>query len=165
MINIKELFEVFSSHVASCKSAPFVCTIHASFESWFRAELNPVLWQMQYLFESITTNYTYPNSGDKADLCVKDQEGDIIFELKSFVRGQDANKKARYPDQIKKLENLITNSSVLQVITFTTFIDYTETRMEDYMDLFFTNDSWDILGPSKFIKQYPLYVAVTSMAK
>lgn len=165
MINIKVLFEEFSSHVASCKSVLFVCTTHAAFESWFRVELVPVLWRLQYSSDSIETKYTYPNSSDKADLCVKDQQGDIVFELKSFVSGQDANKKANYPGQIKKLEKLIVDPSVLQVITFTTFIGYSEIRMRNYMDLFFTNDSWDILGPNKFIKQYPLYVAITSMTK
>jgi len=120
---------------------------------------------MQYPFKSIKPNYRYPNSRDKADLCVKNEGGDIIFELKSFVRGQDANKKTRYPGQIKKLENLITNSGVLQVITFTTFIGYRENTMRDYMGSFFTNDSWDMLGPRKFIEKYKLYVAITSMAK
>ncbi len=165
MINIKVLFEKFSSHVASCKSAPFVCTTHAAFESWFRVELVPVLWDLRYSSDSIKTNYIYPNSNDKADLCVKDQQGDIVFELKSFVSGQDANKKANYPGQIKKLERLIADASVLQGITFTTFIGYSETKMSNYMNLFFTNDSWDMLGPNKFIKRYPLYVAITSITK
>jgi hypothetical protein len=165
MINIKELFEKFSNHVDSCKSAPFVCTTHAAFESWFRVELIPVLLELQYSYNSIETNYTYPNSRDKADLCVKDNQGNIVIELKSFVIGQDSNKKDNYPIQLKKLEKLTFDPTVIQVITFTTFIGYTESRMENYMQRFFTNPPWEVLGPSKLIIKYALYAAITNMNK
>ncbi len=165
MINIKELFEKFSNHIDSCKSAPFVCTTHAAFESWFRVELIPVLCELQYTYNSIETNYTYPNSRDKADLCVKDNHCNIVIELKSFVTAQDSKKKEKYPTQIKKLEKLIFDPTVIQVITFTTFIGYSESRMKNYLQRFFTNHSWEILGPSKLIKKYPLYAAITSMNK
>ncbi len=163
MIDIKVLFENISNHIAYCKSAPFVCTKQAAFESWFRVEIMPVLWDLQYPSDSIITEYTYPNSRDKADLCVKDQQGDIVFELKSFVSMQDSNKTKSYPKQIEKLEKLIANPSVLQGITFTTFIGYSETRMNNYMNRFFNNNSWDILGPNKLIKKYQLYAAITSI--
>jgi hypothetical protein len=165
MINIKDLFEKFSNHVDTCKSAPFVCTTHAAFESWFRVELIPVLWEHRYQYDSIETNYTYPNSRDKADLCVKDNQGNIVIELKSFVTGQDSNKKEKYPIQIKKLEKLIFDPIVIQVITFTTFIGYSEYRMKNYLQQFFANHSWEILEPSKLIAKYPLYAAITSMNK
>jgi hypothetical protein len=165
MINIEELLQKFSNHLSSCKSAPFVCTLHAAFESWFRIELIPVLVELQYLPNSIETNYTYPDSRDKADICVRTQQGIIVFELKPFVSGQDANKKREYPSQIKRLENLIGNPNTLQVVTFTTFIGYSETTMKNYVSLFFTNNSWNILGPTKLIDKYQLYVVITSMTK
>jgi len=165
MIDIKALFKKFSIHVNSCKSATFVFTRPAAFESWFRVELIPTLCELQYPSESVETNYTYPNSKDKADLCIRDKLGNIVIEIKSFVSGQDSNKKQKYPKQIKKLENLITNPNVIQVITFATFIGYSRIRMENYMNRFFTNDAWEILEPTKLIEKYPLYVAITSLMK
>ena len=165
MIDAEELLKKLSSHVASCKSSSFVCTTHAAFESWFRVELIPVLWEFQYPLSSIETNYTYPNSKDKADLCVRNRSGDIVFELKSFVYGQDSNKKEKYPSQIKKLEKLIADPSVLQVVALTTFIGYSETQMTNYMRHFFASDPWNILGPTRLIKQYPLNISVANIRK
>jgi hypothetical protein len=165
MIDAKELLRKLSSHVASCKSSSFLCSVHAAFESWFRVELVPVLQELQYPSSSIETNYTYPNSNDKADLCVRDILGDIIFELKSFVHGQDSNKKQKYPSQIKKLEKLIANHSVLQVLALTTFIGYSETQMANYTEHFFASGSWNVLGPLRLVKQYPLHIAIASIVK
>lgn len=173
VIKIEKLFKKFSKHVkheVSCKSAWFVCNFPSSFESWFRVELCPVLfWKLR--FKDIDFNYAYPDYPDsryKADICVSKRPdgGDIVFELKSFVYGQDANKMEKYPEQIKRLEKLIGYPSVLQVITFTTFIGYpNKAFMESYMDIFFADAPWKILGPCKLIKKYPLYVAITSMTK
>jgi len=165
VIDIEKLFKRFSAHVVRSRSAPFICTTSSANESWFRVELIPILWEFRYPPDSVATNYNYPNSKKKADLCVRAKLGDIVFELKSFVVDQDSNKKETYPGQIKRLEKLISHRSVLQVIAFTTFIGYSENRMGNYMDLFFAHDSWDILGPRKLIGKYPLYVAITSMTK
>jgi len=165
MIDIEELLIKLSSHVATCKSSSFVCTAQAAFESWFRVELVPVLWEFKYSLSSIETNYTYPSSKDKADLCVRDRLGDIVFELKSFVYGQDSNKKEKYPSQIKKLEKLIADQNVLQVVALTTFIGYSETQMTNYMRHFFASVQWNIIGPTRLIKQYPLNVSVASIRK
>jgi len=163
-IKIKKLFKKFSRHVASCESALWVCNIDTAFESWFRVELCPVLC-FKLGFNSIHFKYTYPDSNDKADLYVETPRGDIVFELKSFVSGQDANKKKEYPKQIARLEELVHNlSGVLQVITFTTFTGYSEAYMESYCKKLF-GGSWKVLGPRKLIKKYPLYVAITSMTK
>jgi len=165
MIDVKDLFEKLSAHVETCKSASFVCNTHAAFESWFRVELIPVLQGLGYSPDQIITNYTYPNFNGKADLCVENQCGNIVFELKSFVSGQDANKKANYPKQIKKLENLIFESNVFQVLTLTTFIGYSKIRMCNYLNKFFINDKWEILEPRKLIKQYQLYTVISSIKK
>ena len=164
MIDIEELFERISNHVAACKSASFVCNRLAAFESWFRVELNPVLWELGYSPAAIDTNYTYPNSKDKADLCIRDNQNNIIvvFELKPFVKGQDSNKKDKYPAQIQRLENLIFARIILQAITLTTFIGYTELQMNSYMDEFFKS-SWSKVGPKKLIEQYKLYAAIASI--
>lgn len=163
MIDIERLYKGFSKHVATCKSAPVVCNINAAFESWFRVELIPVLYELGYPYSQIKTNYTYPD-GKKADLCVESEQGDIVFELKPFVSNADANKINNYPSQIKRLEKLVSSEHrVLQVITFTTFIGYSEKRMNTLMNLFFTNVSWNIYGPKKLIDQYSLFVVITSI--
>jgi hypothetical protein len=127
--------------------------------------LIPVLWEFQYPSTSIETNYSYPNSKDKADLCVRDKSGDIVFELKSFVYGQDSNKKEKYPSQIKKLEKLIADPSVLQVMALTTFIGYSETQLINYMRHFFAAESWNIIGPLRLLEQYRLNIAVADIVK
>lgn len=165
MIDIRDLHERMSRHVASCRSAPFLCTAYASFESWFRVELAPVLWDMGYAQASIDPNYNYPGSKAKADLCIRRSEGDIVFELKSFVRNQDRNKIEKYPEQIKRLEKLISDLAVSQVITLTTFIGYTSYGMSKLMNDFFGRAHWDRLGPVPLIEQYPLHIAITTLGK
>ncbi len=177
VIKIKKLFNKFSRHVERCKSAKFVCCTHAAFESWFRVELNPVLWKLGYPRGSIETNYTYHDLGlsNKADLCVKTRQGDIVFELKSFVRGQDSAKKKDYPEQIARLEKLIdSNSGILQVITFTTFtgrsedstVGYPEVYIEDYCEELFLKDApWKRYGPYRLVEEYPLYVVIAAITR
>ncbi len=165
VIKIKKLFKKFSKHVASCESARFVCTTQAAFESWFRVELNPVLWKLGYPFEDIDTKYTYPDSTKKADLCIRTPRGDIVFELKSFVKDQDVTKKNEYPKQIARLEELIHNSGVLQVITFTSFIGYRREAIMQDINRWFQDGRWNIIEPAKLIKRYPLHVAITSMTR
>lgn len=162
MIDIQLLFDNFARHVCSCKSAEFVLNKEASFESWFRVELVPVLQELGYPIECIDTNYKYPGSGDKADLCVRDNS-DIVFELKSFVKSQDANKKQEYPKQIKRLEGILGSGHCKQVIAFTTFVGYSETQLRNYMRLFFTNAKWITLGPSKISNNGKLYLAICTI--
>jgi len=165
MIEIENLFKECSKHIATCKSAPIVCNIRAAFESWFRVELIVVLLNLGYSLEHIETNYTYSNSSDKADLCIRTERGDIVFELKSFVDGQDSNKKTKYPNQIKKLESASLSPTVAQVLTFTTFIGYSENKIKSYVKMFFQNNSWRIFGPIKLLDQYRLFVILTSISK
>jgi hypothetical protein len=167
IINIEKLFKKFSNHVKSCKSKYFVCSTHASFESWFRVELNPVLWQLGYKSESIRTNWTYPDSRGKADLCVKTSKGDIIFELKSFVEGQDAKKINSYPNQLKRLENLLSGSSgsgIIQVIAFITFIDYDVEQLKRIVKILFPEKTrWQTRDATPLIKNYPLRIMIGSI--
>lgn len=167
VIKIKKLFKKFSKHVASCESVEFVCSTDAAFESWFRVELCPVLLKLGFEKKDIHFSYTYRNPpGKKADLCLSTHRGDIVLELKSFVCGQDRNKWEKYPEQTARLKKLIDDPGVLQVITFTTFIGYPrKATMGKYMDKFFGDPRWDIIGPAKVIKRYRLYLAITSMTK
>jgi hypothetical protein len=112
MLNVEDLLQRFSAHVTNCKSAPFVCSTRASFESRFRVELFPVLCELGCPTESIDPDFTYPSSGNKADLCVKIKAEQIVFELKCFVDGADAHKKSSYPDQTKRLEQLVMTHAV-----------------------------------------------------
>lgn len=159
LIDLRDLFDRFAGHVVSCKSAEFVLNTEASFESWFRVELVPVLQSLGYSIDDIDTNYRYPDSWDKADLCVR-AEGEIVFELKSFVKGQDANKKREYPKQIKKLERLVESEQCDQVIALTTFIGYSQQQMKNYLRRFFLNDKWTIIEPRKISKEGRLHLTL-----
>jgi hypothetical protein len=171
-ININKLFNKFSNHVKSCRSRTFVCSEGAAFESWFRVEINPVLWDLGYKSESIFTNWTYPDSGGKADLCVETSKGDIIFELKCFVRGQDAEKINKYPNQLKRLERLITDPSdsddrvTIQVISFITFIGYNKEQLEKLVrKLFLEKTIWQTVGPNPLIKDSKLLIMIGSITR
>ncbi|MDR2478740.1 MAG: hypothetical protein LBD48_05445 [Treponema sp.] len=161
MINIQELCLLFSSHVASCKSCGVVCGRNAAFESWFRVELIPVLSDIGY--KDIVTDYSYPNIKNKADLAINLKEEKIVFELKSFVNHQDSNKKKEYPEQVMRLKNLLLDDSngVIQVITFTTFIGYTELPMKRIINKTFNQNEWNIHGPIKLHKDYELMILIT----
>ena len=55
----------------------------------------PMLVQMGIDYTSISPHYTFPNGG-KADLCIKNIGGIVVFELKTFISGQDSNKIEKY---------------------------------------------------------------------
>jgi hypothetical protein len=164
-IDITKLFRVLSQHLKDLKSSKFVCNTEASFESWFQVELAQTLNEMG--FNEIKTFYHYaPDYSKKADLCVKTSDGEIIFEIKCFVKNQDSNKKERFPEQIKMLEeSLLVDESVIQIITIITFFGYNEENMDKYMINFFGNRDWIIKKPEKIIPEYPLYLAITCKSK
>ena len=163
MLNAEDLLQRFSAHITNCKSAPFVCSTRASFESWFRVELFPVLCELGCPTESIDTDFNYPNSGNKADLCVTSEAEQIVFELKCFVAGAHAHKKVCYPGQTKRLEQLFMTHAIQQALAVTTFYGYSETQMRNYTSVFFESTSWKIAGPFKIVDQYPLRMAVASL--
>lgn len=164
-IDIRELFTNMSAHTAACSSSQFLCTTRASFESWFRVELVPVLEGIGIPYRDISPDYTFPDGG-KADLCIQSGSKIILFELKPFVSGQDSNKKIKYPHQINRLlKHLNDNPSIIQVITFTTFYGYTENRMKKICEDFFSDCRWEIVGPSPLVEGYPLHLILTSAVK
>ncbi|HNQ29207.1 MAG TPA: hypothetical protein PKM87_03720 [Methanolinea sp.] len=164
-LDIKELFSKMAAHTAACSSSQFLCSTRASFESWFRVELVPVLVHMGIPFQDISPDFTFPDGG-KADLCIQSSSEVILFELKPFVSGQDSNKKIEYPRQINRLlKYLSENSNFLQVITFTTFYGYTEYRMRKFSEDFFSDPRWEIVGPNPLVEGYPLYLVLTSAVR
>jgi hypothetical protein len=164
-LDIKELFTEMSAHTAACSSSQFLCSTRASFESWFRVELVPVLINMGIPYRDISPDFTFPDGG-KADLCIQSDGKVILFELKPFVSGQDSNKKIEYPRQINRLlKHLNDNKNILQVITFTTFYGYTENRMKKFREDFFSDHRWEIVGPSPLVEGYPLHLVLTSAVR
>lgn len=165
LLDIKELFVKMSAHTATCSSSQFLCTTRASFESWFRVELVPVLMTLGVPYEEISPDFTFPDRG-KADLCIQSGGDVILFELKPFVFGQDSTKKEDYPRQIARLlDHLDKNKSISQVITFTTFNGYSEKKMNKFREDFFSDPRWEIVGPSPLVKGYPLHLILTSAVR
>ena len=114
----------------------------------------------------IITNYKYPFSKNKADLCVIDDDNQkIVFEMKCFVDKQDANKIQKYPEQTKMLERLLEYDDVSQIITFTTYIGYTENRMINITVKSHQNESWLVTELRKFVNEYDLYFIIGTITK
>lgn len=141
MLDSTEFLNRFVSHFNTCKSSKFILKTLASFESWFRAEI-PVVLENWYSISDIDTNFKYPDNNTKADLVIKTKDEIIVFELKSFVIHQDANKKESYPRQIKSLESIVNSNFCKQGIAFTTFTGYSQQQMDSMLNKFFTNSKW-----------------------
>lgn len=165
MINISTFSKEIKSHVKKIKSSSFVCSTKASFESWFKVELIQVLYDMGYTRSQIKTKFNYPRKKNIADIAINDQNGKIVFELKPFVIKQDSNKKEEYPKQIARLENLSNEKDTQQVITFTTYIGYSNEQMLKLIEMLFNKNLWEIIGPEKLISEYELYFTVTGIPK
>lgn len=165
LISIEKLANEFSQHVGECKSAPFACSVPASFESWFHVELVPVLQSyFNYPLTSIETNYNYPNTNKKADLCIRNSNGSIVFEFKQFVKGADQNKLKEYPSQLNRLEKLIAGSNVEQVIAVTTFMGYSQYVMNKFVARLFET-KWATIGPRALVESYPLQITYSTIFK
>jgi hypothetical protein len=52
------------------------------------------------------------------------------FELKSFVKGSDANKLAKFPRQLELLKAAVAEGMFAQGIAFCTFIGYTSVWLD-----------------------------------
>ncbi len=155
-LDINSLAQGISKYVSTCTSARFLCTKQASFESWFRVELVPVLVELGVDYETVSPDYTYPGTRYKADLVCSGKGGRTLIELKSFVSGQDANKKDRYPDQIERLRSLLDqDASIEQVITFTTFQGYSPRQITTLIGRLFDPSQWSMVGPISVIDEYP----------
>lgn len=159
-IDIARLAEVFRNHVATLRSANFVCSRHAAFESWFRVELVPALNELGIPADNISTDFTYPGSRFKADLIVDLRDGDCAFELKPFVSGQESQKMTKFPSQLRRLLGLLGTGRIVQVIAFTTFIGYGPEALQNRLRQFFGNDRWHSDGPMVVLNRHPLQMCI-----
>src|SRR5579859_5630773 len=101
-----------------------VCSIPIAVEAWFRVELIPALIDTGVAPEHVNLDFTYPGTRDKADIAVTGPPGSAIFELKSFVCFADANKIAKFPQQIGRMESLVLSKTVAEGVAFCTFFGY-----------------------------------------
>ena len=162
-VDITRLAKTFASHVGTLKSAAFVCSRHASFESWFRVELIPTLNELGVPTQNIRTDFTYPKSRSKADLILDLKRGHCVFELKPFVRGQESQKMTDFPRQLRRLIGLLGTNEIVQVIAFTTFIGYGPEALQNRVRQFFGNDPWHSIGPMPVLNRYPLQMCIANV--
>ena len=141
MIDLDKLTAALARHVGSCRSADVVCSLPNAVESWFRVELIPTLVDSGMPLQNIDFNFTYPGTRDKADVAVTAPDSTTVFELKSFVCFADANKIAKLPQQIARLESLVRSKAITQGVAFCTFCGYTEDRVRRLCRQFFS-PSW-----------------------
>jgi len=147
MLDLDLFQKKFIKHISTQKSSSFLLNVHASFECWFKVELVPILQEIGFNHNQINTNFGYPDCKDKADLAVKTQDNkDIVFELKIFVKNEDSIKKETYPIQIKRLEKLFDDKHCVQAVTLTTFFGYSDTQMKNYLEDFFVDSRWKHYG-------------------
>lgn len=128
MVDIESLAQAFAKHAAICSSSQVLCTVHVAFESWFRLELAQTL--LTHLGGNISFDCCYRNSLCKGDLLFEANDGKAAFELKSFVRGSDANKLAKFPRQLELLKTAVTDGTIAQGVAFCTFIGYTNVWLD-----------------------------------
>src|SRR5208282_6440968 len=124
MLEPDSVAEEFLSHVATRPSGFVACSVGAAFEAWFQVELAHMLHTKG--LGSVRFGYDYPHSRGKADLACEGEWGISVFELKCFVRGADANKMLKWPEQLKRLVNLVQNRYAAQGIAVSTYFGYSE---------------------------------------
>jgi len=161
IINLQTFIDQFKKHVSCSNSSQFLCSQPASFESWFRVEFFSILCHIGFQPNHIFPSYSYQShQGEKADLFVNDCHHKIIFELKSFVRNQDAKKRKDFPKQINRLLDELNGGYVDQVIVFATFIGYGRQAMNNWASTlrnWLGNQTlWHQIGPQKILQQYEL---------
>jgi hypothetical protein len=164
MLNIENLADALTNHIAKCRSAQIVCRAPVAVESWFRIELTLALVDAGVALEHVEFAYTYPGCHDKGDLAIIEPGFRAVFELKSFVCFADANKISKFPSQLKRLAGLIESGSISQGLAFCTFCGYGEKRVSTLVRSFF-GSSWRTIGPKPVLKDEPLLFLLASMAR
>jgi hypothetical protein len=142
-------------HVSDCGAAAIVCQVHVALESWFRAELAYLLNTTEKNLEELSFDYRYPGTQGKADIALTAGSDIVVFELKSFVQGADANKIAEFPKQTQRLRNLIEQGRARQAIALATYIGYTESRIRVLLDRSFPQ-VWQKTTLKPFVHGQPL---------
>jgi hypothetical protein len=98
-------------------------------------------------------------------LCIRTVNGNIVFELKYFVRNADSNKKMEFPNQIGLLEKELSAKNVGQVIVIaiSAYIGYSLTQMQNMKNMF--NDRWNIIGSKILIDKFSLFLLIAELHK
>ncbi len=155
MIDIEKLAAAFVEHARTCRSAPIVCSVHVALESWFRVEIIPALQDSGVSPEYVSFKYTYPGTRKKADLLVETPTYTTVIEIKSLVRGADAQKLKDFPNQIERLQSLVEGKLITQGIAFCTFMGYSEDKLGSLVKKFF-GEPWQSSVPRPVVNGFPL---------
>ena len=162
-INVHKLSAGFKQYASSLPSAALVASEATSFESWFRVELTMAILQLGYRRDELVFNYNYPteeNRRRKADICFQDDKT-IVFELKTFVSGADANKMGEFPKQNELLRSHVKSGHISQGVSFATFFGYSDQRMKKILGKLYQNpNNWTISGPHKLVDDQPLVFVI-----
>lgn len=166
MLNAESLSQDFSAHVERCPSGIFACSVRAAFEAWFQVELAFML-SSSGRFESVETGYDYPDGG-KGDLQAKDQHGLIVFELKCFVCGADANKKRTWPGQLARLSRVVEEEeqAASQGVAVSTYFGYDDKALSRLVNGFHP-PPWDRdrVGPRTLFADAPLQFVIATVIR
>ena len=167
IIDPNQLCTEFQAHVRDLPSTPLVASEATSFESWFRVELGITLIQRLGVQRAkLIYNYNYPtptNQKRKADICIE-SETPIVFELKTFSEGADANKLQKFPGQNQLLREHVVGGHFRQGVSFATFFGYSERRLQTIIGKLYPPEAhWNISGPHALLEGFCLVfvVAVT----
>jgi hypothetical protein len=160
VVDIESLAQAFAQHAATCRSSGVLCTVHVAFESWFRLELAQTL--LTNLKGNISFDCWYTNSSCKGDLLFEVNDGKAAFELKSFVRGSDANKLAKFPRQLELLKKAVADGTVAQGVAFCTFIGYTNVWLDRVREKLFPVP-WETTNLKPILADKPLRFMVAGI--
>lgn len=154
VLNPLQLGEDFDRYIRKVASAALVATeYHTAFESWFRVEVvQSMLHAGTAKQKHLIYNFSYPNSpSNKSDICLKKE---IVFELKCFCHGADANKKGTFPKQIDLLESHVDSKAIKQGICFITLQGYSPQQMSTMFQTFFgRRPHWNLSDTRTFMLQ------------
>ncbi len=153
VIDNELLAEAFAKHAAACSSSNILCSVHVAFESWFRLELAHTLFAE---FEGdIGFDYSYKGTRNKADLLFELNDRKVVFELKSFVSGADANKLDKFPSQLDLVKAAVAEGTIAQGIAFCTFIGYKTEKLDGLRKALFVTP-WKTTGLRPILVDKPL---------
>jgi hypothetical protein len=107
--------------------------------------------------------YPHPRTRERADLVATIANELIVFELKCFVNGADANKMQKWPEQLSRLVKVIENGDARKGVAVCTFQGYGNSRVATFAKRFHP-DPWNTAGPRKFFGHAPLQLVVATIA-
>jgi hypothetical protein len=164
LIDPQNLSSAFRAHFGLLPSAHLAASRATSFEGWFRIELAYTLLTLGFEEQDLRFKYEYPYSiapRQKADLAIV-KAVQIVFELKPFVNGADANKLKKFPTQIALLQQCVQSKIFNQGIAFATFFGYTDRRVHSMLSKFFS-EAWQVVGPYPLLDGRPLKFIVAEI--